>query len=303
MARRERGRAVTDMLDRADDTADGADATGADAFRVLGLPYSPELTDADVRGAYLLRLRAAHPENGGSTEAAAAVTAAYDALRSGVRRGELLAALTMDRGDAAPPSGGARRRRASRRPTGRGSGTGPGRLPDAERRAELRARVAASRAAQGLPPYITDEATLAKIADLMVVMLGRGEGGAGTPRSAGAAWPWEDAGREPPTRPAEPSSWRRDRRRWRADQRERVRAGQARPVAAGLPGSVWWQAWAPVRHGRPGWLAARVTVAAMVPLVAQVAAPGNPAVPALAVGALTWLLLTAQLDLGPRAPR
>jgi curved DNA-binding protein CbpA len=59
-----------------------------DAFGVLGLPYSPDLTDGEVRAAYLLR--AAHPDNGGD---AAAVTAAYDTLRSGVRRGELLSVI------------------------------------------------------------------------------------------------------------------------------------------------------------------------------------------------------------------
>jgi hypothetical protein len=42
--------------------------------------------------------------------------------------------------------------------------------PDAARMAELRARVAASRAEQGLPPFITDEATLDRICDLLVVM-------------------------------------------------------------------------------------------------------------------------------------
>ena len=67
------------MLDRDAD----AGAAGVDAFRVLGLRYDPDLTDADVRRAYLLRLRAVHPDNGGDAQAAAAVTAAYDALRSG----------------------------------------------------------------------------------------------------------------------------------------------------------------------------------------------------------------------------
>jgi hypothetical protein len=48
-------------------------------------------------------------------------------------------------------------------------------------------------------------------------------------------------------------------------------------------------------------LAARVILAAVVPLVAQLTAPGDPAVPALAVGALTWLVLTARFDLARRA--
>ena len=144
---------------------------GVDAFAVLGLPYSPELTDAEVRAAYLLRLRAVHPDNGGDTDAAAAVTAAYDALRSGVRRGELLAAITIDRQDA--PSGRARwRERAGRAPRDSGTDDGErrGGRPDPERLAELRRKVAASRAEQGLPPYITDEATLDKIVDLLLVM-------------------------------------------------------------------------------------------------------------------------------------
>ncbi len=99
---------------------------------MLGLPRSPDLTDEDVRRAYRLRLRAVHPDNGGDTRAAA-VTAAYDALRSGVRRGELLAAVTVDRGDAAP----ARRRRG--RSAGRAGRQPPGAIPDEARRAELHA--------------------------------------------------------------------------------------------------------------------------------------------------------------------
>jgi curved DNA-binding protein CbpA len=108
---------------------------GADAFLVLGLPYSSDLTDRDVRAAYLLRMRAAHPDNGGDVDAAKAVQAAYETLRSGVRRGELLAALMTDRG---PPS-------SAHEP-------GTGDVPDAARREELRRRVAASRAAQGPTP-------------------------------------------------------------------------------------------------------------------------------------------------------
>ena len=240
---------MTEVLDRpagAEDEGPG----GVDAFGVLGLPYSPELTDADVRRAYLLRLRAAHPDNGGDTGAAAAVTAAYDALRSGVRRGELLAAATVDRGAAAVPGGRSRRRPVARRVGG---------VPDAARRQQLRARVAASRAAQGLPPYVADEATLDKIADLLVVMLGRrDERGRHTPRSVGALWPgwdapWWDEAAGAPRRPREFSSWRRERARRRADERER--AGPARvPVAGSWPR----RAWARVRHGRPcgsrrGW--------------------------------------------------
>lgn len=54
-----------------------------------------------------------------------------------------------------------------------------------------------------------------------------------------------------------------------------------------------------MRHGRPGWLAGRVVLAVVVALVARGAAPGSPAVPALAVGALTWAVLTARFDLMP----
>jgi hypothetical protein len=66
---------------------------------------------------------------------------------------------------------------------------------------------------------------------------------------------------------------------------------------------VWRRGWLRLRHGRPGWLAARVALAVAVPLVGQFTAPGDPAVPALAVGALTWLALTARLDLAPRVRR
>lgn len=37
--------------------------------------------------------------------------------------------------------------------------------------------------------------------------------------------------------------------------------------------------------------------------VVAVAAPGDPAVPALGVGAVTWLVLTGRLDLAPGARR
>jgi hypothetical protein len=173
-------------------------------------------------------------------------------------------------------------------------------VPDAARREQLRARVAASRAAQGLPPYVTDEATLDKIADLLVVMLGRRDTrGRHTPRSVGSAWPgwdspWWDEAAKAPRRAPEQSSWRRERGRRRAEEDERTGAGRA-------PAEGVWprRAWARVRYGRPGWLAARVLAAAVVPLVAQLVAPGDPAVSALVVGAFTWLVLTARLDLAP----
>jgi curved DNA-binding protein CbpA len=284
---------MTDVLDRPVGAED-ADPAGVDAFRVLGLPYSPDLTNEDVRRAYLLRLRAAHPDSGGDTRAAAAVTAAYDALRSGVRRGELLAAATVDRGGGDAPSQARRALSRSRQ----------GSVPDAARREQLRARVAASRAAQGLPPYVTDEATLDKIADLLVVMLGRRDTrGRHMPRSVGSAWPgwdspWWDESAGSPRQVPEQSSWRRERGRRRAEQQERERAGRV-PVAGAWPR----RAWARVRCGRPWWLAARVLVAAAVPLIAQFTVPGDPVVPALTVGAVTWLTLTARLDLAPRSER
>ncbi len=134
-------------------------------------------------------------------------------------------------------------------------------------------------------------------------MLGRGEAGRDGqfPRSGGAAYPWPDSGRELPARLEQPSTWRRERKRWRAGQRERASAGRLAP--AGPPVPAWRRAWARLRHGRPGWLAVRIIAAAAVPLTAELAAPGNPAVPALAVGAGTWLVLTARFDLAPHGYR
>jgi hypothetical protein len=51
-----------------------------DAFRVLGLPYSPDLDDEDVRRAYVHRLRAVQSDSSSETGAAAAVTATVDQL-------------------------------------------------------------------------------------------------------------------------------------------------------------------------------------------------------------------------------
>jgi hypothetical protein len=269
---------------------------GVDAFAVLGLPYSPDLTDAEVHAAYLLRLRAAHPDNGGDAGAAAAVTAAYDALRSGVRRGDLLSAVTVDREPA--PTVARRawwRERAASPPRDAREGRVSAR-PSPERREELRRKVAASRIEQGLPPFITDEATLDRIVDLLVVMQGRGSAGKHYPRPAGADAPRARAGGPPVF---EPSAWRRESRRQYATERERAGAGPA--VPAGGPWVV--RGWLRVRHGRPGWLAARIVLAALVVVVAQVAAPGDPAVWALGVGAVTWVVRTGRWDLAPRARR
>jgi hypothetical protein len=273
---------------------------GVDAFRVLGLPYSPDLTDGEVHAAYLLRLRAVHPDNGGDADAAAAVTAAYDALRSGVRRGELLAAVTVDReaapGPVRPVWWRAARDRAGSPPRGEpGSRPGTGRVPDAARREELWRKMAAARVEQGLPPYITDEATLDKIADLLVVTLGRGQEGKHYPRPAGADA--EQRASRPPV--FEPSTWRRESRRQYAADRERAGAGPVVPVAG-----LWLvRGWLRVWYGRPAWLAARILLAALVVVIAQVAAPGDPAVWALGVGAVTWLGRTGRWDLAPRARR
>jgi curved DNA-binding protein CbpA len=254
------------------------DWRGADAFMVLGLPYSAELTDRDVRAAYLRRMRAVHPDAGGDAEAAQAVQAAYEALRSGVRRGEQLAALMTDRdtrlGTAYEP--------------------GTGNVPDAARREELRRRVTASRAAQGLPPYITDPAVLDRIADLLMVTLGRADRKRRAhPRPLSAAGPRRD------DRPAgagyEPSVWRREtRRRFDAGRIASVSVASARQPA---------RAWARVRYGRPGWLAVRVLIAVGAVAGAALAAPGDPAVPAVGVGAGTWLLLSGRRDLAPLAGR
>ena len=54
-----------------------------------------------------------------------------------------------------------------------------------------------------------------------------------------------------------------------------------------------------LRGGRPGRLALRALGAAAAAVAGLLAAGHNPAGPALAVGALTWLALTCRRDLGP----
>jgi hypothetical protein len=250
-----------------------------DAFQVLGLPYDPDLTDAEVRSAYVYRLRAVHPDNGGDHVCAAAVTAAFEAVRWGVRRGELLAAVTVERAAVAVPVGAAGwRARAGGPPRGGGEeeGRGPGGRPGPVRMAELRRRVAASRAEQGLPPFITDEATLARICELLVVMGQRGGPGAGV----------RDGARQRAPGPAAGAGGR---------------AVAAGPVRVG--GSWWVRGWLRVRWGRPGWLVGRVVVAVGVVVVAGVVAGGDPAVWGLGVGALTWLVRTGRWDLAPGVRR
>jgi len=54
---------------------------------------------------------------------------------------------------------------------------------------------------------------------------------------------------------------------------------------------------------RPWWLAARILIAALIVVTAQVVAPGDAAVWALGTGAVTWLVRTGRWDLAPRARR
>jgi curved DNA-binding protein CbpA len=267
---------MTDLLDRAADAVDGA----ADAFAVLGLPRRIDLTDEDVRRAYRARMRALHPDAGGDADAAAAVTAAYDALRSAVRRGELLAEAMIWRSDPAL------REQAGARQSSR---------PDPARRARLRATVAAGRHAQGLPPQITDPGTLARIAELMTAVERGAPARQRAPLPAGADW------RPALTpAPARVSAWRSEgRRRFMRDYEQREARAVDAVQAAGP--SRWREVWAQIQHGRPVWLAARIVLAGGLVTGAQLAAPGNPAVPALAVGGVTWLVLTGRLDLAPRS--
>jgi hypothetical protein len=169
--------------------------------------------------------------------------------------------------------------------------------PDEARRARLRAMVAAGRAAQGLPPSITDPATLARIAELMIAMEPGAPVRERTPAPAGADW--RPAGAPPPWRV---SAWRSEGRRQFMRDYE-MREGRA-VAAVEAVGTSWWRRdWARVRHGRPGWLAARIGLAAALVTGAQLVAPGDPAVPAMAVGAFTWLVLTGRLDLAPKIRR
>lgn len=76
-------------------------------------------------------------------------------------------------------------------------------------------------------------------------------------------------------------------------QIEQVRREPSRPAGAGLR--------ARIRTGRPARLALRIGVAAVAATAGMLAAGDGPAGPALAVGAATWLTLTARHDLGPPA--
>jgi curved DNA-binding protein CbpA len=79
----------------------------------------------------------------------------------------------------------------------------------------------------------------------------------------------------------------------------RPRAGVPRP---GVPGRrLLGLARLPdrVRRGRPARLALRLAVVAAVSAAAVAVAGWTPATPALIIGVLTWLLLTARHDLAP----
>lgn len=85
--------------------------------------------------------------------------------------------------------------------------------------------------------------------------------------------------------------------------RTRSSRGEARAAlrsdgtaSAALPGSSGFVS--RVRHGRPVRLALRVLGSVAAATVAILAAGPRPAAPALAVGALTWLLATVRHDLG-----
>src|SRR5487761_1476887 len=73
--------------------------TSTGPFTVLGLPASPDLTDAQVRAAWRAIAAATHPDRGDGGDAAryAAASAAYAALRTPWQRTEAYADLTAAR--------------------------------------------------------------------------------------------------------------------------------------------------------------------------------------------------------------
>jgi hypothetical protein len=89
--------------------------------------------------------------------------------------------------------------------------------------------------------------------------------------------------------------------------RSEALADLARPARRPRPGRLGWQRacagparlLARVRRGRPALLALRLTVVAAVSVTAVAVAGRAPATPALIVGAVTWLMLTARHDLAP----
>jgi hypothetical protein len=72
-------------------------APGPDAFGILGLDPSPDLTDQDVRAAWRQAASQTHPdrEDGGDPARFAAAAAAYTALRTRSGRGEALADMGL----------------------------------------------------------------------------------------------------------------------------------------------------------------------------------------------------------------
>jgi len=89
--------------------------------------------------------------------------------------------------------------------------------------------------------------------------------------------------------------------------RSEALADLAHPAGRPRPGRLGWQRacagparlLARVRRGRPALLALRLTVVAAVSVTAVAVAGRAPATPALIVGAVTWLMLTARHDLAP----
>ena len=82
----------------------------------------------------------------------------------------------------------------------------------------------------------------------------------------------------------------------------RAALGRRRLARTGAGGRPWlWTARlvGRIRRGRPGRLLVRVAIAAAVGAGAVAVAGFQPATPALIVGAVTWLLLTAPRDLAP----
>jgi curved DNA-binding protein CbpA len=84
--------------------------------------------------------------------------------------------------------------------------------------------------------------------------------------------------------------------------RSQTAAARRAPALSWLPDGLWLGArrlWSRTRRGRPIRLALRVCLAAAVGAAAAVAVGPRPPAPALIVGALTWLSLTARHDLAP----
>ena len=86
----------------------------------------------------------------------------------------------------------------------------------------------------------------------------------------------------------------------RGEARAELHAGGGEPAATG-PRRTAFPVLSRIRTGRPARLLLRLAAAAAAGTAGVLAAGiGSSAAPALAVGALTWFLLTARGDLGPR---